>query len=535
MSVILPRFVVIKSVYNDKYLKRISKEESTAKGLRDTFLNFLGDDISSRYIKFEIETAEKDAQFVHIKCCHNNKYLSIHEFKDPLQQFLSDQQYYIEASAAEPIEDVKLATSTMFKPIKAYDGNGGDREYIKFFHPATGFYACRSNENFEGLSTKDGLEAVLGTTDDSSDRFRVIDWESLVIFPKTPLAFKLPGKDNKYLSVVDSTKVPHYLQFVPDQKIDNKNTMANEISCYEDGCIRIKNKSTGMFWMVDSGKDWVTADYSEDTDVKEYTVFWPIKLSKNTIALRDWKRYSFCQSYSSEDIKECLNSSALTITDKVKLEVVENIISKSIYEIRYHKDEGKLYNLNVVQKGYASADNYEDVEEHNEISLKFSYKKTTSSNFGSTHSLKLGGKATLKVDWIPFIVENGIEFTTDYTYEYQWGETTTSETLIEATYTAKVPKMKRVKVTLVATEGMCEVPSSYTRRDIHYNGDAVVHKLDDGIYKGVSLFNFDFRSEYEDLPPKQNHKIEMVSQHQSTKRSPHPLIDGHESIIQGNL
>ncbi|KAF4361021.1 hypothetical protein F8388_016830 [Cannabis sativa] len=533
MSVILPRFVVIKSVVNNKYLKRISKEESSKKGVHDTFLTFLADDISSRYIKFEIETAQKDGQFVHIKCCHNNKYLSIQEYKDPYHGAIK--HYYIEATAVEPIEDAAdLTTTTMFMPLKAYDGDGV-REYFKFLHHATGFYAYHSNEDLGQLNTKDGLMAVSGTAYDSSDRFRVVDWESLVIFPKTPLAFKLPGKDNKYLSVVDSTKVPHYLQFVPDQKIDNKNTMANEISCYEDGCIRIKNKSTGMFWMVDSGKDWVTADYSEDTDVKEYTVFWPIKLSKNTIALRDWKRYSFCQSYSSEDIKECLNSSALTITDKVKLEVVENIISKSIYEIRYHKDEGKLYNLNVVQKGYASADNYEDVEEHNEISLKFSYKKTTSSNFGSTHSLKLGGKATLKVDWIPFIVENGIEFTTDYTYEYQWGETTTSETLIEATYTAKVPKMKRVKVTLVATEGMCEVPFSYTRRDIHYNGDAVVHKLDDGIYKGVSLFNFDFRSEYEDLPPKQNHKIEMVSQHQSTKRSPHPLIDGHESIIQGNL
>ncbi|KAF4361022.1 hypothetical protein F8388_016831 [Cannabis sativa] len=486
MSVILPRFVVIKSVVNNKYLKRISKEESIKKGLHDTFLIFLGDDISSRYIKFEMETAQKDGELVHIKCCHNNKYLSIQEYNNDDSSIV---KYYIEATAVEPIEDVDLPTSTMFKPIKAYDG---DEEYIKFLHPATGFYACRANENFEQYNTEEGLGACPGTTDDSSDRFRIVDWESLVIFPKTAVAFKLPEKDNKFLSVVDSTKVPHYLQFVPNQDTGNK-TIGNEVSSYGDGCVRIKNISTGMFWMVsEKNKNWVTADYSEDADIKEYTVFWPIKLSKNTIALRDWKRYSFCQSYTSEGITDCLNSSASTITDEVKLEVVENIISKSIYEIRYHKDEGKLYNLNVVQKGYASADNYEDKD--NEVSLKFSYKKTTSSNFGSTHSLNLGGKATLKVDWIPFIVENKIEFSADYTYEYQWGETTSTETLIEATYTAKVPNMKRVKVTLVATEGMCEVPFSYTRRDIHYNGDAVVHKLDDGIYKGVSLFNFDFRN-----------------------------------------
>ncbi|EXB51002.1 hypothetical protein L484_023704 [Morus notabilis] len=71
----LPRFVVLKSAYNGKYLSKISNEESTKKGLPTTFLKFHGEEIASPYTKFQVERVKKNLKFVHLRCCHNNKYL----------------------------------------------------------------------------------------------------------------------------------------------------------------------------------------------------------------------------------------------------------------------------------------------------------------------------------------------------------------------------------------------------------------------------------------------------------------------------
>ncbi|XP_062086410.1 uncharacterized protein LOC133792517 [Humulus lupulus] len=193
--------------------------------------------------------------------------------------------------------------------------------------------------------------------------------------------------------------------------------------------------------------------------------------------------------------------------NEMKLEVVEeNIMSSSTYDIRFNKDEGKVYNLNVVQKGYALTEN--TGREESTISLKFGYKKTYTSSFGTSYSLKLGAKTSVVCSVIPLIVEGKIEYTADSMYETHWEQTMTTETFIEVTYTAKMPANKKVTVTLEATEGMCDVPFSYTRRDILCSGKAVVHNMEDGIYKGVNLFNFNFKSNYEPLPKGHNEKIE---------------------------
>ncbi|KAM6595034.1 hypothetical protein CsatA_002737 [Cannabis sativa] len=486
-SSILPRFVVIKSKDLGKYLKRVSKEESKKKGVPDTFLNFLGDDITSRYIKFEVVTAEKNGELVHIKCCHNNKYLSVDE---------SDMS--IEATALEPMEE-DGPTSTMFKPIKQQQ----EEEYFQFLHPSIGLYVCISPPNEYYPAEDYGL--CLGEISTFKyNVFKILDWESLVLFPKTVhVAFKVPGKDNhNYLC---SSKIMDYqtLQYNIPKDIGDVR-ISNEISTSGDGYVRIKNISSGMYWMT-SLTSWILSESRDNTGQDKDTLFWPVKLADNIIALRALKNSNFCQSVSSDVFFDCLNAHAPTITNEVKLEVVENIISKSISRVEFHKDEAKVYNLNVVQKGYASADNYEN--EENEVSLKFSYQKTSSSNFGSSHSLKLGSKTTLDVDFIPFIAEKGIEFSVDYSYKHHWEETTTTETLAEAIYTAKVPGKTKVKVTLVATQGMCDVPFSYTQRDILYDGKVLIRNMDDGVYKGVNMFNFEFRSEYETLDPTCNHKI----------------------------
>ncbi|KAI9073323.1 hypothetical protein K1719_044713 [Acacia pycnantha] len=65
----LPRFVVLKSNYNNKYLPYI-QEDVQVHG----FLQFSGVEVVSLYAKFEVEMAKSGHGLVHIRCCYNNKY-----------------------------------------------------------------------------------------------------------------------------------------------------------------------------------------------------------------------------------------------------------------------------------------------------------------------------------------------------------------------------------------------------------------------------------------------------------------------------
>ena len=62
-----------------------------------------------------------------------------------------------------------------------------------------------------------------------------------------------------------------------------------------------------------------------------------------------------------------------------------------------------------------------------------------------------------------------------------------------------VPAMTKVTVTMTATQASCDVPFSYTQRDILTNGKYVIYNLDDGVYKGVNAFNFKYQTKEEKL------------------------------------
>ncbi|KAL7195980.1 hypothetical protein ACSBR1_036083 [Camellia fascicularis] len=72
-TIALPRFVVIKSNYNGKYLRYIHKD-----GLEHEFVQFSGEEFVSPYTKYEVVMAKTNGgrgPFVHLRCCYNNKYL----------------------------------------------------------------------------------------------------------------------------------------------------------------------------------------------------------------------------------------------------------------------------------------------------------------------------------------------------------------------------------------------------------------------------------------------------------------------------
>lgn len=64
--------------------------------------------------------------------------------------------------------------------------------------------------------------------------------------------------------------------------------------------------------------------------------------------------------------------------------------------------------------------------------------------------------------------------------ELKWGETKESEQRISSTYKVPIPPMTKVMVRIMATRGTCDVPFSYTQRDLLYNGETIVTEKDDG-------------------------------------------------------
>ncbi|CAL8119841.1 unnamed protein product [Prunus armeniaca] len=71
----LPRFVVVTSNTNGKYLRYIDDDVPAG------YLKFSGQEAGSQYAKFEVERAKSSGNegLVHIKCCYNNKYWSTYD------------------------------------------------------------------------------------------------------------------------------------------------------------------------------------------------------------------------------------------------------------------------------------------------------------------------------------------------------------------------------------------------------------------------------------------------------------------------
>ncbi|KAF4379642.1 uncharacterized protein LOC115719775 [Cannabis sativa] len=461
-------FVVLKSKFNGKYLRRISEEYGIEKELPQTFLNFLGDDITSPVVKFELERAKKDAEGVHIRCCHNNKYLA------------PNGSGWVFASADHPDEE-EGDQNTLFKLVKTQID---EQEYFKIQHVGLKYFAqiLVTDNNHSS-----GLFMCPKEIPHPNDAFKVLDWDSLVIFPKN-VALRSNLNNQKYVSPRVFNTYP-FLQFDAEEIADQ--TVVNEISTFSDGFVRIKNLSTKNYWRRGDG-DWIYNDHPEAKDDDLGYLFWPIKLGDNIVALKNMGSSYFCEKFSEGDVESCVKAGAKSITNEAKLCVSSSSMLRSIYGILFREEDGRVYNLNKVYIDEIVADNPEDIE--NTLTIKFSYKKKSSSNFTNSVSFKLDVKPTLHIDAIPVIVDGKIEISADVGGNIEWEKPDTVETLTKATFTAKAPPNTTTKFTLVAIQGTCEVPFSYIQREILYNGDTVIQTMEDGIYTGVNMFNFEISS-----------------------------------------
>ncbi|PSS21691.1 Natterin-3 like [Actinidia chinensis var. chinensis] len=463
----LPRFVVLKSNYNDKYLRYINEDVQV-----HGFLQFSGEEVVSPYVKYEVEMAKNGKGLVHIRCCYNNKYWVR----------WSSSHWWIVAGADEPEEDQSKWSCTLFEPVYADDA----KTIVRFRHVQLGHNAClwRAAPPHESC-----LFAGSAQPDkDRCDIYTIIDWESLLILPKH-IAFK--GDNGNYLSArwIEGYR---YLQFGSSDIGDP--TVGNEVFTTHDGSVRIKSDHFGKFWR--RSPNWIWADSDDTTSNNSDTLFWPIKVDNNIVALRNLGNNNFCKRLTTEGKTSCLNAAVSSISREARLEVCELVISRNIYNVNFRLMDARIYNQNVLTMATGNAINRS--QEPNTIDMKLSYTDTRSSTWNTNVSLKLGVKTSFQTG-IPLIAEGKVEISAEFSGAYQWGETQSSTTVMETVYKVTVPPMTMVKVSLLATKGSCDVPFSYSQRDTLINGQQTTHHMDDGVYTGMNCFNFKYETKQEKL------------------------------------
>ncbi|KAF5728230.1 hypothetical protein HS088_TW21G00375 [Tripterygium wilfordii] len=461
----LPRFIVLKATYNKKYLRYLDRD-----GVDHGYLGFTEEDVISPYAKHQVEMAKCEKGLVNIRCCYNNKFWAR----------ASESTEWVSATADKPEEDKSKWSCTLFKVIYV----NPDADIIRLRHIQLDHDACESCGYGSWLNAK-----ALGVDiSDKRNEFTVIDWESLLILPKH---ITLKGDNGMYLS----SRLIHGDNCLRFDSCDiGDAAVKHTVFTNGDGSISIKSDYFGKYWELDCKNKGVYAD-AEGTVTDKATYFMPIRVGNNVIALRNLITNDFCNRLVTDsDFDSVLLSSASNINKLARFEVEEAVLSRRIYNISFRLDEARIYNENKVSMASGEAVNM--TQDSNTVNLKLSYTETKSSTWNNSVGVNAGVKTTI-VTGIPFIFEGKVEVSLEGSYTHEWGGSVTSTNEVETMYTATVPKENTVRVSLMATQGTCDVPFSYTQRDTLFDGRKITYDKDDGLYTGINCYHFNYKSEAE--------------------------------------
>ncbi|XP_008460024.1 uncharacterized protein LOC103498962 [Cucumis melo] len=467
----LPKFIGLQCKnYNNKYLRYVY-EDNEAHGLQQ----FSSDTVVSGYAKFQVEKAKMGKGYVHIRSLYNNKYWVRR----------SPTEFWITANADEPDENEFTWTCTLFEPIPV-DGCNNSGLTIRLRHVNLSHYLClwRIPPPYEAC-----MFAASPDHDESRlDIFTVFDWDSLFVLPKF-IAFK--GDNGKYLRK-NRFQGMNYLTFdmsdISDSDVKNKVFPTS----FGDGTVAIESVSYDNFWSREHCDHWVVAGSCNCNANDPNSFFFPVKISKNVVALRNLGDNLFCKRYDDKGVVDGLSAISPTITLEAKLEVYELVSQRAIGNVEFHLLDGRIYDKKVITVATGFAENRSD--QPDVIAVKLSYNNTRVSAWSSTVSVKLNVETCVIESSIPIIFEETLAIGPEsFSGEYDWGEDKNLTKKVETVHKVLVQPCSKVRVNLVATQASYDVPFSYTQNDTLISSNLITtYKMEDGIYKGVNLYNFKF-------------------------------------------
>ncbi|KAL6641727.1 hypothetical protein ACP70R_019908 [Stipagrostis hirtigluma subsp. patula] len=395
-------------------------------------LQMCGDDAKSPYTRFHVEPSKKHGGHVHIRCCYNNMYWVAREV---------NREWCLYGDANEPQEDLTHPSCTLFRP----GPNGFNLQHVRL--KRTVYMLPNAHPNTKTLRAGCML---LGDKDKS-------------------------GKDADILSVIilDGEEVPERICI----KGDNG----------KDCCIVIKSDYFGKYWRL--SRNWICADTHDyfDASNNDDCCFLVYKVG-DKFALQNLSSKNYCKRLSAEGKWDCLNAAVPTITWEAQLRLEEPVLSRRIYGIEYGLEDARVFGEKVLSMDSQTSVNRTGTPYTAKLNLRYSV--TTQKTWNSSVSIKLAAKTNITAGVPQISSSTLIEIQSEIAESYTWGETESRTEEKSVNYEVRIPAYTKVTLTLLATQGICDVPFSYCQEDVLTDGQKVVTYFDDGIYRGVNSYDF---------------------------------------------
>ncbi|KAG6398026.1 hypothetical protein SASPL_139476 [Salvia splendens] len=459
MSEKLTRFIVITFTHfsGGRCAVRDEVSKSVVMGTQSKF---------SERAKIEVEPSSINERYVHLRFSSSNRYWQ----RNPDNNL-------IVAESIKPVEHLTDPSSTLFEQLSS------DKYISKkvFFlrHVQTGH---RVVGDADAAGSPDPIPLhVAPNAQDDEGLLEFVNWSTLVKLP-SHVAFK--GFNQSYLKGIWAEH-HHYLQFAAEDR--NSVVAGHRVFLQPNGSLRIKSDYFNMYWQY--GYDWIYAS-NQDPGPESNTLFWPVRVDGDTIALRCNANNRFCKSHDYKGKNRCLNAAVDTIVNEARMTVEELVTNRTISQVKYRMEDARIYDVIPYLAGSTTATNHSNLK--GGIGVQLTYQDSKSYTFSRSTSLTAGVKATIKAG-IPFIVDESIEVSFEATETLEWDTAKTITTTVTATGSVEVDPRTIATVHYVASMGKCDIPYSYTQSEqSSTDGTFSETGYEDGIYTGVSCYNFDF-------------------------------------------
>ena len=260
-----------------------------------------------------------------------------------------------------------------------------------------------------------------------------------------------------------------------------------------DGTVRILSNLNGYWKRGSDSDDWVSVAHIKDPlrDNDPHTLF-EVVTGDGFIALRNLGNKKFCKRLSADGESDCLSASDENISQCARLMVEEPVDKCEIYDEKYHLEEARIYNKQIINV----ATDYSTNDTNKEMKAKFSFVKKieVASKWETSASSKQGTDAKISFgtggEKPPIIVGGEVTFSYESSSSHAKGtsETNTEETTVTQEY--DIPSKTTIAAKLIGMRACCDVPYSYKKRVRLTTGKEVTSTHHDGIYTVANNYNF---------------------------------------------
>ncbi|KAI3862019.1 hypothetical protein MKW92_016323 [Papaver armeniacum] len=373
--------------------------------------------------------------------------------------------------ADKPEENLSNKYCTLFEPVFVNSKN------LMIRHVSTGYYVrfyMKSGYPSDGLLN-------LSPESYGEDVCSFIDWENVVMLPDL---IRIKGDNGNHLEAYGGVGYMDY-----NRKADNSTFFDYEVSPSRDGGIRLKGVYHGKYWTNMDTSIWVLLKEASDDVHETSTVFLPTVVDGNRIFMKSLMDGKFCNRFTTDEKTSCLAALEKYPDQWSSMEIEEPVISRKIYNVRYHLTDARLYNEKTLALVTDDSSNYTQTSLTSTLNLKTTVTNTT--NWSNSTTLKAGVKMTCTVG-VPGVSSGAIEISAEVTESKSWGETHSESQEVGSLKTITVPPMTRVKGSLMATRVSYDIPFSYTQHDVLKNGTTKDYEKNDGVFTGHNGYGYKY-------------------------------------------